>query len=79
MEFAEFTHVEKVNRIREVVGGMEAVLTLSSVAVLLCMTHCYLRQMSSAMWVKDGIPASLPCRCSQLAGGVPMAPASTRK
>lgn len=67
--------MDKVNEITEAVGGV--VLTLSSTMVLLCITYCCVRQMSSAMWAEDGIPALLPHRCCQLAGGVPMAPAST--
>lgn len=71
--------MDKVNEIREAVGGTEAMLALSSVAVLFCVTYCCLRQRSSAVWVEDGFPASLPCYCCQLAGGVPMTPASTCK
>lgn len=71
--------MDKVSEITEAVGGMEAALALSSIVVLLCVTYCCVRRMSSAVWVEDAIPALLPHRCCQLAGGVPMAPASTHQ
>lgn len=68
--------MDEVNEVREAVGGTEAVSVLRCSSAL---CYCWLRQMSSAMWVENGIPASLPRHCCQLAGDVPVAPASTHK